>query len=79
VINRAGFYVENEGEVEEYLILPEVFRGEVCKGFSYQTVAKTLRDRGLLATQAPHLTKKRPLPEVGDVRVYAVLSSILGA
>jgi uncharacterized protein (DUF927 family) len=48
VINRAGFRVEEEGTVLEYLILPEVFKGEVCKGFNHQMVAKALRDRGYL-------------------------------
>ena len=80
IMNRAGFRVDDEnGDAVEYLVLEEVFRGEVSKGFDHQFVARTLRDRGYLNTQPPHLTKKRPLPEVGDVRVYSVSPSILEA
>jgi putative DNA primase/helicase len=79
VFNRAGFRVEEDGETTVYLILPEVFRREICEGFNYQTVAKTLKDRGFLETQPPHLTKKCRLPDVGNVRVYAIRSSILDA
>jgi putative DNA primase/helicase len=79
IINRAGFRVDDGGEVVEYLILPEVFQREVCEGFDYKAAAKALEARGYLETQPPHLTKKRPLPEVGSVRVYAIRSSILEA
>jgi putative DNA primase/helicase len=71
VINRAGFRVEEDGETTMYLILPEVFRREVCEGFDFRTVAKTLEARGFLETQLPHLAKKRRLPDLGIVRVYA--------
>jgi uncharacterized protein (DUF927 family) len=78
VINRAGFRVEGEdGEVSEYLILPEVFRGEVCAGFNYMEVARALLKRGHLDCELPHLTKKPRLPELGSTRVYAIKSSIL--
>jgi putative DNA primase/helicase len=79
VINRAGFRVEGEdGEVSEYLILPEIFRGEVCAGFNYLAVARALWQRGHLDCEPPHLTKKPRLPELGLTRVYAIKSSILG-
>jgi uncharacterized protein (DUF927 family) len=79
IINRAGFRVDGEdGEASEYLILPEVFRSEVCESFDYKAVARALLQRGHLECQLPHLTKKPRLPEVGSIRVYAVKSSILG-
>jgi putative DNA primase/helicase len=78
VVNRAGFRVD-EGGPTMYMILPEVFRREVCEGFDYKAVAKALEERGFLETQPPHLTKKSRLPELGNVRVYAVTSSILEA
>jgi uncharacterized protein (DUF927 family)/5S rRNA maturation endonuclease (ribonuclease M5) len=77
VVNRAGFRVEENSETRVYLILPEVFRREVCEGFDYRTLAKMLEARGFLETQPPHLSKKCRLPEVGTVRVYAIRSSIL--
>jgi uncharacterized protein (DUF927 family)/5S rRNA maturation endonuclease (ribonuclease M5) len=76
VVNRAGFRVEDD-ETTMYLILPEVFRREVCEGFDHQTVAKALKERSFIEVQPPHLTKKCRLPEVGNVRVYAVKSSLL--
>ncbi len=79
VINRAGFRVDDgDGEAVEYLILPEVFRREVCDGFDSRMVARALSERGFLDCQPPHLTKKPRLPEVGSVRVYAIGASILG-
>ena len=79
VFNRVGFRVDEDGETTTYLILTEVFRGEVCDGFDCRTVLKALDARGFLETQPPHLTKKCRLPEVGNIRVYAVKSSILDA
>jgi len=78
VMNRAGFRVDGaNGEAEQYLILGETFRREVCDGFDYRAVAHALVERGYLDCQPPHLTKKPRLPEVGSVRVYAVNASIL--
>jgi uncharacterized protein (DUF927 family) len=79
VIDRAGFRVDDgDGEATKYLILPEVFRQEVCEGFDSRAVARALLQRGYLDCEPPHLTKKPRLPEVGTIRVYAVKSSILG-
>ena len=78
VINRAGFRKDDAtGIALEYLILPEVFRCEVCAGFDHQTVARALLDREYLDNQPPHQTKKTRMPEVGSVRFYAVRASIL--
>ncbi|HTQ54028.1 MAG TPA: DUF927 domain-containing protein [Bryobacteraceae bacterium] len=78
IINRAGFRVESEdGEISEYLILPEVFRSEVCASFDYRAVARALSQRGHLDREPPHFTKKPRLPELGPTRVYAIKSSIL--
>jgi putative DNA primase/helicase len=79
IIDRAGFRVDgDDDEAAEYLILPEVFRREVCEGFDYRAVARALLQRGHLDCEPPHLTKKPRLPEVGCIRMYAVKSSILG-
>jgi uncharacterized protein (DUF927 family) len=77
VINRAGFRIDEGGETVQYLVLSEVFQREVCEGFDYRTVAKALAERGYLERQAPHLTKKCRLPEIGTARVYAINSSLL--
>ena len=79
VINRAGFRVDQKnGDAVEYLILPGVFQNDVCQGYDYRMVANALLKRGYLVNQPPHLTKKTPMPEVGNIRFYAVNASILG-
>ena len=78
VINRAGFRVDDvDGEAVEYLVLPEVFRREVCAGFDYRMVANALLSRACLDNETPHLTKKTRMPEVGNIRFYAIRASIL--
>ena len=59
VINRAGFRRKDPEGQTEYLILPEVFKRELCAGLDYRSVAKLLRDRGLLVTEHEHMTIKR--------------------
>jgi putative DNA primase/helicase len=71
-INRAGFRRTING-AEQYLILPEVFRREVCAGFDYRRVAHLLLERGFLETEPPHLTLK---PR-GIKRVYCVREEVL--
>jgi len=76
--DRAGFRRRStEGETE-YLILPEVFRGEVCSGHSYRAVLAALEERGFLVRSPPDYTIKPRLPELGTVRVYCVRAAILG-
>jgi uncharacterized protein (DUF927 family) len=76
--DRAGFKRQQaETGATEYLILPEVFRGEVCAGFSYRVVLKALDDRGFLVRTPPDMTIKPRLPELGAVRVYCIRSAIL--
>jgi putative DNA primase/helicase len=80
--NRAGFRVRvgtDEDSRSVFLILPEVFKTEVCKGLDPMRVAQTLAARKLLWSEGGgHLTLKRSLPDLGSVRVYAVRSAILG-
>jgi len=77
--DRAGFRRENPQTGEtEYLIFPDVFRGEVCSGSDHKAVLKAMDARGFLTRDGQHLTFKPRLPELGLVRVYAVRASILG-
>jgi uncharacterized protein (DUF927 family) len=50
IINRVGFRRRGEGGGIEYLVLPEVWRSEVCAGMDATMVAKVLAARGMLAT-----------------------------
>jgi putative DNA primase/helicase len=47
VINRVGFRRDVEGGTE-YLILPESFKAEVCKGHNAKRAATVLLEKGLL-------------------------------
>ena len=79
VIDRVGFKsVDAEGDTE-FLILPEAFRQEVCKGLDYRMVAKVLDERGhLRADSKGKRSVLHTVPELGRIRVYAVRASILG-
>jgi uncharacterized protein (DUF927 family) len=79
--NRAGFrrMAEGEGGIE-YLVLPEVWRSEVCAGMDPVRVAKTLAARGYLDTgEDGKLGKKSRLPGfTSPVRCYTISPGILG-
>lgn len=77
IIHRAGFKRLNDEGETEYIILPEVFRTEVCRGYSYSAVLKELDERGFLMREKPNMTIKRQLPEFGKIRVYCIRAAIL--
>lgn len=45
VINRVGFW-RYRGDNKEYLVLPEAFKNEICKGLDYRSALKILARRG---------------------------------
>ena len=47
VPNRAGWR-QGQGNEQQWLVLPEVWRSEICSGFDPVMVAKALADRGML-------------------------------
>ena len=73
---KAGFRGEHQGEAC-WLVFPQVFRKEVCKGHSTKNVARVLKKKGLLLCDndgAPFISKT-----IGSktFRVYAVRERIL--
>ena len=62
----------------EFLLLPEAFRRDVCKGFTAQAVAGLLRRRGHLVHEKDRLTIKHRLPGMDKVPVFHVKASIFG-
>jgi uncharacterized protein (DUF927 family) len=68
-VNRAG-YRRKTTHGTEYLVLPEVFRREVCCGLDYRFVGRVLRGHGLLKSEAPDRLTIKPR-EVG--RVYCLV------
>jgi len=61
-----------ESSGHEFLILPETFRTEVCRGIDIRAAIKVLRDRGALVGDGPHATRKVGFPELGRTRVYVI-------
>lgn len=60
----------------EYLLLPEAFKREVCKGFDPAAVAKLLAARGHLVHERDRYTNKQRLPGMGPAACYQLRPSI---
>lgn len=78
VHNRAGWLRDRDGE-REYLILPTVWRAEVCTGHDAGAIAAALAEAGHLrrgGDRKPQRTER--LPGVGPQRIYVLRASILG-
>lgn len=67
--NRAGYRRRTTRGIE-YMVLPEVFKREVCTGLDYRAVGQALRRRGLLITEGADRLTLKPR-DIG--RVYVVL------
>ena len=78
-INRAGFR-RRDGDGWQYLILPEAWRNEVCRGIDHKRAAKVLLSRNLLMPDADgRPDRKETIRNYGRPRVYVVSGTILGA
>jgi uncharacterized protein (DUF927 family) len=76
VHDRAG-YRQGAGANKRWLILPEAWRKEVCKGLNPALVAKTLRELGMLEGGTGHYTQVVWAPVLERaVRVYVVTPDI---
>jgi uncharacterized protein (DUF927 family) len=80
VVNRIGFRRRRDDGAIEFLILPEVWRSDVCAGFDPTMVAKTLAARGMLTKGADgKATHKLRLPGFANpVRCYVVTGEVFG-
>jgi uncharacterized protein (DUF927 family) len=77
-INRAGWRQRASDGTWRFLILPGVWRSEVCAGLDPQHVANVLLSRGFLERgEGGRPTIKPRIPGIGPTRVYAVRASIL--
>jgi uncharacterized protein (DUF927 family) len=73
--NRAGFW-RTEGGDKEYLLLPNVFREEVCSGLDYQHAIKVLTDHEWIIpdNDGKHCQQNIRLPDLGQTRCYVFAS-----
>ena len=75
-INRCGWR-RRDGDQWVYLVLPEAWRTEVCRGIDSELAAKALADRSLLKREGKNLTCKVTIPCNGRPRVYVVSGALL--
>jgi putative DNA primase/helicase len=78
---RAGYKRETETGFE-YLVMPEVFRDEICKGYNRRSVIKVLVDNGMLQTDAKGKSQITcRLPAIGNKitvkKMYVFTSKVL--
>jgi uncharacterized protein (DUF927 family) len=78
-INRVGFRWR-DGDGWEYLVLPEAWRSEVCRGLDHKRAAGVLISRKLLTPDADgRPDRKESIRNHGRPRVYVISGAILGA
>ncbi|MBB2170441.1 DUF927 domain-containing protein [Gluconacetobacter aggeris] len=81
-INRAGFkrrVATQDGGRWEYLVLPVMWKTEVCKGLDAANVAKVVRDAGYLVPgEGKNMAARVRLPNEGLARVYIIKGDIMG-
>jgi len=62
---------------QEYYVLPEVFRNEICKGFDHKVVSKLLIKAGMLKPGKASATRPERLPGIGNISCYRFLPTVL--
>jgi uncharacterized protein (DUF927 family) len=78
ILNRAGWRRRAVDGTWLYLILPGVWRSEVCAGLDPQQAARALMARGFLEPgDGGRATQKPRIPGIGPTRVYVVSARIL--
>lgn len=77
VLNRAGWR-RGHGDRRAWMVLPEVFKGEICSGLDAVATARILADRGMLKRD-PEGKFQRSEREPGGstLRVYVVTAAVL--
>ncbi|MBB5695520.1 DUF927 domain-containing protein [Muricoccus pecuniae] len=77
VINRAGWRRQTV-QGWEYLVLPEAWRDEVCKGLDAQQVARELDAHGYLRRgEGKNLAARVRIPGEGQPRLFVILPGLL--
>ena len=77
-INRAGFRRKNEEGRWEYLVLPEAWKNEVCKGHDARAVARDLIARKMLVPgDDGKSSRSERIHNFGRSRVYLLSTDIL--
>ena len=75
---RAGWR-RGSGEAREWLILPSVWRDEICRGRDGNLIARALEQRGMLRRDSEGKYQRSERTPLGQRRVYVVNASVLEA
>lgn len=62
---------------QEYYVLPELYRNEICKGFDHRTVSKLLIKHGMLKPGKNSATRTERLPGIGQISCYRFTPAVL--
>ncbi|GHA72705.1 membrane protein [Formosimonas limnophila] len=79
ILNQAG-WIRHSGKVMDYLIIPDVFRQEVCAGFEVNAVCRALDEEGLIYSTIEDSKKRYSVKQsFGSMRTrfYTIPSTIL--
>ncbi len=78
IINRAGFYRTGPSGVREFLVLPEAFKAEVCKGLDAKAAETLLVAKGWIEPGGDRRPTQKPrLPGIGTTaRVYVFTGKV---
>lgn len=75
--NRAGFWRDGEDGARQFLVLPEVFKREVCQGFDAKGAAQVLVKAGvILAGKDGKASRSARLPGIPAARVYVFTGKV---
>ncbi len=78
IINQAGFKRKTDSGVYEYFVYPEVFKNELCKGFSPKLLTPALVERQLLLPDKHGKPQKNQwLPNIGAKKVYHFAAAVM--
>jgi putative DNA primase/helicase len=66
----------SDAALVEYLIFPEQFKTEVCKGLDHAFVARVLKEAGCLKHERDRLTMKHRIKGIGLAPVFHILPSV---
>lgn len=71
ITNRAGFYKTDDNGCRVYMVLPEVFKNELCKGFESRMVTRLLLNAGWIIPAPDGKASHKPrIKGVGTPRLY---------
>jgi putative DNA primase/helicase len=75
-INRAGFRKPVDGH-DEFYVLSQAYKRDVCAGFNPRTVTQVLLDAGWLQPgKDGKSSQKKSLPGLGETRVYVLTAAM---